>query len=188
MSILDGMPRSEAELIGAMEVAAPLVQEMLEKMTLPPGAQNILELLRKGLSLADIYGITKEERDALFARGCHLLRAGDIKGARDWLTALYQLEPLDERAIYAIALSHQMEGNYSLAAKLYVFFIALDATNPEGHLRLGECFLSAREYDLARESFHLAQEQCSRGTGTPEAAAHAAKMLAHVREHKAPAA
>jgi tetratricopeptide (TPR) repeat protein len=185
MSILDGMPRSQAELQEFLELAIPLTQKLFDAMDLPPEAKSILDLMGKGLSLADIYGLTREERDAMFVRGCQFVQAGDIEKARDWFMFLHQLDPLDARVIYAIAAIYQTRGDVSRAAKLYVHFIALNATNPEGHLRLAECFLSAREYELAVEHFRIAGVLCERGYGNAAAAELAAKMLAHANERRA---
>jgi tetratricopeptide (TPR) repeat protein len=185
MSILDGMPSSQAEFHEILELAAPIAQRVIDAMNLSPKAQSIMKLMREGMSLADICGITKEERDALFMKGCNLLRAGNIQEGRDWLTFVHHLEPLDARVIYAIAASYQAEGNVAVAGKLYVHFIALNAANPEGHLRLGECFLSAREYDLAIEHFQIAKDLCERGHGDASAADLAVRLLVHACEKQA---
>jgi tetratricopeptide (TPR) repeat protein len=185
MSLIDGMPRSQAELQNMLESAAPMFAQVLDAAGLSPKAKSILDLMAQGLSLADICDITSEERDAMFVRGCRLIQAGDIEKGRGWLTFLHQLEPMDARVIYAIALTYQTEGNIRAAAQCYVHFIARDATNPEGHLRLGECFLSAREYDHAIEHFQIAKHQCELGKGDAAAASHAAKMLVHAHEKRA---
>jgi tetratricopeptide (TPR) repeat protein len=185
MSIIDGMPRSQDELQKMLGLAAPMVEQMIDAADLSPKARSILDLMAQGLSLADICDITSEERDAMFIKGCRLIQAGDLERARDWLGFLHQLEPMDARVVYAIALTYQTEGNIRTAAQCYVHFIARDATNPEGHLRLGECFLSSREYDHAIEHFQIAKHQCELGKGDAAAATHAAKMLAHASEKRA---
>jgi tetratricopeptide (TPR) repeat protein len=185
MSIIDGMLRSEAELHNVLELAAPIVEQMIGAAGLSPKAQSILDLMAQGLSLADICDITSEQRDAMFIKGCRLIQAGDIEKARDWLMFLHQLEPMDAKVVYAIALTYQTEGNIRAAAQCYVHFIARNATNPEGHLRLGECFLSAREYDHAIEHFQIAKYQCELGKGDAAAASHAVKMLTHANEKRA---
>ena len=182
MSILDGLPRSAAEAQKILELTGPMVQRVFNSMDLTPKQRSMLDLLNKGFSLADIYGLTQDERDAMFAKGCQLVQAGDIEKARDWLIFLHQLDPLDARIIYVIAVTYQTQGNFSLAAKLYIFFIARDATNPEGYLRLGECLLSARDYGTAADCFQFARTQCERGKGDAVAAEHATKMLAHALE------
>jgi tetratricopeptide (TPR) repeat protein len=176
MSILDGMPSSEADLKKAMEFVAPHIDKMIAESGLTEREQSVFELMKEGLSLGDIYGITKEQRDALLVHAGRFLKAGDIQKARDILLKVYQFEPTDERAIYALATTFQLEGNFSAAGKLYLAFLALDATNPEGHLRLGECFLGAKEYDNAESEFRIARNFAS-SAGDAACIAHATKML-----------
>ena len=117
MSILDGLPTSEAELRQAILIAAPLVNKMFDDLKLPPGAQQALKLMEEGLSIADIAGITKKQRDAILMQGGHLLRLGEIGKARDVFFQLYRIEPTDERTVYALATTYQLEGNFAAAAK-----------------------------------------------------------------------
>jgi tetratricopeptide (TPR) repeat protein len=182
MSILDGLPASLAETQKAFELAMPLVETMLDSMDITSSQRQIFELLKHGHSLADIHGLTQDDRDAMFVRGCQLVQSGEIEKGRDWLMFVHQLDPRDARVIYVIAVTYQTQGNFSLAARLYVCFIALDPAHPEGYLRLGECLLSAREYEAAVDCFRFAREQCARGKGNAAAAEHAAKMLAHAQE------
>lgn len=176
MSILDGMPNNEAELKAAMEFAAPILDKTMAELKFPERAASVMELLKEGLSLGDIMGLKKEHRDALLVQAGRLLKAGEIAKARDALIVLYQLEPLDERTIYMLATTYQIEGDLTAAGKLYVVFLALDATNPEGHLRLGECFLSAKEFENAEQSFSMAKT-FAKSAGDAQCAAHADKML-----------
>jgi tetratricopeptide (TPR) repeat protein len=179
VSILDGMP-SAAKIKEVIEYAMPIAKNMIEAMGGGPKEQRILELMQQGMTLAEIYGLTQDDCDAIYARAHQLLQAGDVEKGRHLLSLLAQLDPFDMRVVYAFALIHQEEGNVSAAAKLYMRFLALDPTNVDAHLRIGECFLSAREYDNAIERFKFAREQCDLGKGSPEAAAHADKMLAHI--------
>lgn len=180
-SILDGMPSNPAELNEALKFANPLIEQVLEKMELTERQRDAIELMKEGLSLADILGFTKQHRDAMLVQGARLLQSGDVKKARDAFTTLYQLEPMDERVIYMLANTHQVDGDFETAGKLYITFLALDATNPEGYLRLGECFLGAKEYSNAQDTFEIAMNTARR-QNDEKAAAHAEKMLAVVRE------
>jgi tetratricopeptide (TPR) repeat protein len=181
-SILDGLPRSEAEARKALEATAPAIDELFAAMDLSANQRLVLDLLKKGHLLADIYGLTHEEREAMFARGCHLVQAGEIEKGRDWLMFVHQLNPRDARVVYVIAVTYQAQGNFSLAGKLFAYFIALNATNPEGYLRLGECLLSAQEYERAVDCFAFAKDQCASGKGDAAAAAHADKMFTYALE------
>jgi tetratricopeptide (TPR) repeat protein len=187
MSILDGLPTSEAELKTAIEIAEPYVQKMFDDLNLPPAAKQAVELMKEGLSLADIAGITKQQRDALLAQGGHLLQLGEVGKARDVFIQLYKLEPSDERTVYALATTYQIEGDFATAAKLYVLFMALDGTNPEGPLRLGECLLGAKEYEKA-EGFFVVAEKFAEHARDAACKQHAVKMIEITRERRAAAA
>lgn len=187
MSILDGMPKTEAELKKVFDIAGAASAHVIQGMELSERQQSIIDLMKEGMSLADILGISKEHRDALLVQGGRFLQLGEIQKARDTLTVLYQMEPMDERVIYALATSFQLEGNFKAAGQLYVHFLALDATNPDGFLRLGECFLGAKEYEDAKGSFEKGFELATRKNDSRRAD-HARKMLAIVAERASSAA
>jgi tetratricopeptide (TPR) repeat protein len=183
-SILDGLPGSEQEMRDVFKLAEPIIKTGLEELKLSPKRQSILDLVKEGLSLADIADISKEEREAMLLQGYKFIKQGDLNKAEDWLWGVYQLDQLDDRVIYALAVTIQAKGDFARAAKLFVVFLALDATNAEGYLRLGECFLSAKEYDNAQGCFRVAEAECNRGNGNAQAAAHAKQMLAYVAERR----
>src|SRR5262245_19810776 len=109
MSILDGLPRSAAEVQKALELTKPMVERVLNSMDLPPKQRGILDLIDQGATFADIYGLTKDELDAMFVEGCQLAHAGEIEKARDWLMFVHQLDPLDARVVYVLAVTYQTE-------------------------------------------------------------------------------
>ncbi|WP_375453309.1 tetratricopeptide repeat protein [uncultured Methylobacterium sp.] len=157
--------------------SSTIVEHVLGLATMSPRARSIIDAMKGGLSLADIAKISKEERDALLVQGIRQMQSGDVAGAQNTLTTLHYLEPLDERVIYALATTYQTQGNYAAAGKLYVTFVALDATNPDGYLRLGECFLAATEFDRARACFEVGKGE-ARDAGRLDLVAHADRMLA----------
>ncbi|RVU14209.1 tetratricopeptide repeat protein [Methylobacterium oryzihabitans] len=177
MSILDGMPQSDADMKFIVASASTIVETVLGLSAKTPRAQSILEAMREGLSLADILKIPKEERDALLAQGIRQMQVGDVAGAQATLTTLYYLEPLDARAIYALATTYQAQGNYGAAGKLYAGFLALDATNADGYLRLAECFMANRETEQARACFEVGKGEAV-SAGQADRVAHADRMLA----------
>jgi tetratricopeptide (TPR) repeat protein len=182
MSILDGMPKSPAEVTAVLELAVPLIDRCLGSIDLSPKSKEVVELLKQGLSIADIYGITKEERDALLHKGYQYIHAGKLEKARDWLLGVYQIETLDPRVHYALGVTFQLQGDVERAAKLFICSIALNADNPEGYLRLGECLLVAGEHTPAIECFKLAKKLSETSEVYAKAAAHASKMLEHANE------
>jgi tetratricopeptide (TPR) repeat protein len=185
MSILDGMPKTPAELEQATDYANAVATQFFAKAKFTEKQEEILDLVRRGIFFGEIMGITPEHKDAMLAEGIKLIQLGERKKARDVLLQLYIFDPLDARSIYAMATSYQLDGEFAGAAKLYVQYLALDATSPDGHLRLGECFLAAQEFDNAFSCFETAEELARRGHGNPGCAEHAAKMLSIVSAHRA---
>jgi tetratricopeptide (TPR) repeat protein len=179
------MPSTEAEMKNAMELAAKVVELSMPRLKFTPKQQSVIDLVKEGMSLADILDITQEERDAMFVQGAQLIQHGELRKARDVLSLLYHLEPLDARVIYALAMTFQLEGDLARAAKLYVQFLALDATNADGSLRLGECHLAAKEFDTAAGCFRVAIAECDRGHGNAATRARAVQLLNHVRQSAA---
>jgi thioredoxin-like negative regulator of GroEL len=185
MPILDGMPSSVAELNDAMGAAGPLVERILGEGKFTPKQQSVIDLVKGGMSLGDILKITKEEREVMYVQGCRLIQVGEVVQARNLLTVLYMFDPLEARVIYALATTFQLQGDVAHAAKLYVQFLALDATNADGYLRLGECHLTAGELQAAAGLFRAAKGEADRGNGTPATAERAAQLLKHVEERTA---
>lgn len=182
MSIIDGLPSTIEELQRAMNFAVPIVSNVLAKMNLTPRQRSIINLMNEGVPLADILEISKQQRDAIFLKGCQLFQFKEYERARDLLTVLYQLQPLDARVIYLLAAIFQVQGDVATAAKLLIYFLALDATNPDGYLRLGECFLAAKEFDKAASTFRAAVGLCENGRGSPQNLEHGRRMLAYLEE------
>lgn len=176
MSILDGMISNQADLDAALVKAAPMAAEMFSKLQLNERTRSAIDLMNEGLSLGDIVGIKKDHRDALLVTAGRLMQAGDLAKAKDTLMMLHIIEPLDERSLYMLAAVSQLQGDFATAAKLYIQFLALDATNPEGYLRLGECLLGAQEFKEARDTFETAREM-ARAAGNVKAAETATRMM-----------
>ena len=115
------------------------------------------ELIRQGHAPADILGLTKAHRDAIMMLGYRAMQAGNVQKARD------------------------------VAAKLFVQYLALDATCAKGHLRLGECFLTAQELERAASCFRVAEAEAERGNGDDNTRRRAEKLLAICEERIATA-
>ena len=187
MALLDGIPSNAKEMTNAMELGDKVFELAQPKLNLTPKAQSVLDLMKEGLSLGDVLEITEEERNAMFAQGCKLVQLGDLQKARALLSQLYLFEPLDARVIYMLGVIFQLQGDLATAAKIYVQFLALDATNADGYLRLGECHLAAKENDLALGLLRTAKAECDRGHGTPATRERAAQLLAHLEQAAAKA-
>jgi tetratricopeptide (TPR) repeat protein len=175
MSILDGMIQSEVDPKALIGILGPIAEQLFEKI----GAGSPYgELIREGHSPADILGLTQSHRDAFVIHGYRAMQAGNIEKARDFFMLLQFIEPLDNRAAYGLGVTYQAEGKVDIAAKLFVQYLALDATCAKGYLRLGECFLTAKELDKAASCFRIAQAEAERGNGDDNTRRRAEKLLA----------
>jgi tetratricopeptide (TPR) repeat protein len=178
MSILNSRFTDAEMMEGAIKESNAFVEQVLEKTGLDERQQSILELLGEGLSLGDIMGIKKEHRDVLINQAAIFIQAGELDKARDILGQIIQFEPTEERALYLSGIVFQLQSDLERAAFCYLQFLALDATNPEGYLRLGECLMSAGEYENARHALDSALEFAREGKGRPGNAEQAENLLA----------
>ena len=175
MSILKGLFSRADTADDAMELAARLLEKSIPE--LDANTRRIVERLGSAATLGDAIGITDEQRGALLDLGCRLVQFGKLDDAFAILLRLVQLDPLDERATYALGVIFQLRGELQKAAQMYLYFLALDATNPAGYLRLGECLLRAGEHEEACKAFRTARDFAKEGKGQPGDAAEAARML-----------
>ncbi|MBC8130164.1 MAG: hypothetical protein H7Y08_07555 [Rhizobiaceae bacterium] len=176
MSILNSAYTDKALMEGAMVYAAEKVTEMLPN--LDEKSRRLIELTADGTTLGDALGITKAQKQALLDTGCRLIQVGELEKATDILLRLNQLDPLDERSLYALGTICQLRGELEKAAALYIQFLAQDATNPLGYLRLGECLMAAREYDDAYGALHAARVFAAEGKGQPGTLEEVERLMA----------
>jgi tetratricopeptide (TPR) repeat protein len=182
MSILDGIAEQTKRFESALEHAAVVTDCALE---LPEFKNNqIVELMKEGLSLGDIADIPVEQYDALFSAAGTLLASGNIAQARDMYWMLCRLQPLEERFTYGLAASYQLDGDMRSAGRLYTMYLALNATCIDGRLRLAECFFGAGEHQRALEMFHSAASQ-AREDGADDKLDYANRMFALVQAAQA---
>ena len=179
MGLLDGMPTSLADVQRSSMATAGLLARLFERHPdLPPRFEAACKAMVEGQTPAMVIGLDRKEIDALLALGGKYLQVGQIEQSKEWLSLVCTLDPLEQRALYLLGVACQTSGEYGLAAQMYIRFLALDATNPEGYLRLGECFLANAEPDQARGCFEMAGHLCGKGHGTDKAREHAERMLA----------
>ncbi|MCP8939514.1 tetratricopeptide repeat protein [Alsobacter sp. SYSU M60028] len=189
MSILDkaaGPPVSKDELVKALTAMGPTFQSLLDSDVFDARTKSIIELLGKGLSLADIFEIPADQRHRLLAKGAGMAAAGDLAGAAKIIELVTMLEPLDEKALLALGTILSLQGRYEQAVGALLRCLALDALNAEAYLRLGECLMKAGEADKAAEAFTLAGIHASGPSG--EATAARAAELARLCARSATAA
>ncbi|MEM8797308.1 MAG: hypothetical protein AAGE61_17240 [Pseudomonadota bacterium] len=182
MSILDMGTHKQEQIVEAIKAAAPIVQEALDKTGLQD--KEFVKMMQQGISPADIIGLTEEELNALFTMGIQFMNAGQVEKARDIFETLTMLNQDDNRFTYALATTHQVDGNFSLAAKLYMMFLAMEATNVEGYLRVSECLMGAKEFDEAIDTCEIAIALVPE-YGTDAQKAHAEGLIATINDIKA---
>ncbi|MEM8575990.1 MAG: hypothetical protein AAGF48_15380, partial [Pseudomonadota bacterium] len=162
-SILDDMTFPDVNDEKQLEVVSFMLKKLLEGDENTPGLGEVtgttktLEKVMEGLTLAEALDLSEEHLEAMYAVAHGYLVAGEPKKAKEAFTQLIQLNPLYERFLYGAGVACQMLGHHAVAAKIYINFLAFDATNPEGYLRLGECFLAADELDESHGAFSAAK-------------------------------
>lgn len=151
MSILD---QAINDMKAAQE-SAGFAEQMIGRMlpALDENVREILEASRGGLAPGDVVGVTRDQKEALLDLGCRLTQLERLDDAAAVLLRLVQFDPLEERALYALGVVCQLRGEPEKAVRLYLQFLALDATNPLGYLRLGECLLAAGDHPQAHDAF-----------------------------------
>jgi Flp pilus assembly protein TadD len=143
-----------------------------------PVVRNMME----GLTLAQSMGLTRDDLEVLYAASFRQLTAGNFAGAVDAFGYLVMIDPLHAPNHYCLGVAWQGMGRIAEAEREFVNFLALDATNPDGYLRLGECYLHRGASDLAQEAFELAEAECRNGHGDDITLNEARAKLALVKK------
>ena len=176
MSILDqtGFAGNDPEVV--MKAAADFMA-MIERDVDLGEAAPLLQGLKEGLTIAQTLGISRDELEVIYAVGFNLLNNGELDKAKDVFTQLVMMDGIEAKYQYCLGYVFQQQGDIQTAAKMYINFLALDATNPEGYLRLGECLLAAGEKDEAANAFRVAEAEAAKGNGSVDALALARHNL-----------
>ena len=178
MGLLDSMPATAEAYKAQFDAATDQMTAYFDRHPGTPAEQAIRAQLQSGLTAGTVLGLTKAHRDVILKQGLTALQVRDVATAREWLMFALTLDPLEERAMYGLGVIAQGEGDLTSAARYFVHFLALDATNPQGFLRLGECFLANDEIEEAQAAFQAAVDLGEAGHGGASALAHARRMLA----------
>lgn len=143
---------------------------------------RIVKGMRDGLTAAQAMGLTRDELSALYAMGFQKLNAGEAAQAQDVFLWLTLIDPLHAPNIYCLGVTLQIQDKAAEAADCFLRFLALDATNPVGYLRYGECKLLLGDPKAAREAFELAEAECLNGHGDEITLSDARSKLAALEE------
>lgn len=178
MSILESHPLLKIDMESAAKSVPMFLDAVMKSLELED--TPYYQAVRAGATPAAALGLDQRHIEALYQQGYDLLAVGDIEKSRGVLTTLLQLDPSEERGVYALAATYQMEGRFDVAAQIYTTFITMDATNPDGYLRLGECLDALGETENAAGCYEIAVGEAERGHGSPESLMQArAKWAAH---------
>ncbi|MEO9530023.1 tetratricopeptide repeat protein [Roseibium sp.] len=180
MSILDLGFQSGDDFINSLNLAAPMIEDILKDSGL--SENNRVKLMQAGYSPKEILDLSDREMDALFQSGYQAMGVGDLQAAEDVFTTLCRLDSLDARFPFALAATLQLQGRYATAAKLYVVALGLNATHVDAYVRLGECLIEAREFDQAQEVLEIALALTEKGHGDEEARSQAESLIAQISE------
>lgn len=121
--------------------------------------------LEMGLTMAQSMGLTRDDLDVIYAMGFQKLTGADFKAAEDVFAYLVMIDPLHAPNHYCLGVSRQAQARHDEAEMAFLGFLAMDATNPVGYLRLGECRQAQGDRKMALEAFSLAEAECLKGHG-----------------------
>lgn len=181
MAILDTPYQTAAEMTAACEAMAPLMQEFLDKEAISPRLRSVLDLMAEGMSLAQILEISPRHLDALFIEASNYLKTGHVAEAQPLFELLVRLDPLAARSVYGLALCTELSGDIERAGKLYIQFLALDATHVDGYMRLATCLKAEGNLSEAEACFGTAANLARAGHGSDKQAADADAAAAALR-------
>lgn len=178
MGLLDDVTRSVKSFQRNAEAGVKAMPAFFAQNNASPQVAAIAARYASGEPVSVMLGLEKGHRDAIVKQGLQYLQISRLDEAHDWLSFALLADPLDERALYGLGVVAQLRSDVKAAANYFIHFIALDATNPDGLLRLGECLLANRETDAAVSSFKGAIALCEAGYGQPRQLANAQALLA----------
>ncbi|MFP7674921.1 hypothetical protein ACG74X_16345 [Marivita sp. S0852] len=156
MALLDDLPFEGTDPQEVAELVAPLLETVEHSMDEDNPLRDRLQRMRNGETPAQIMGLTADDLDVLYGMGIRQIQAGELDKAKATFQHLGQIDPLEARHRYCLGLVLQLQGALQPAAHMFLQFLALDATNPDGYMRLGELHLAADELDMAGEFFRQA--------------------------------
>lgn len=178
MGLLNDLQMSPEETKRQNEGFATFLRGFLAENAVSPEFKAACEGVLAGDTVGTVLGLETPHRDAIVAQGYKYLQLQRLDEAKDWLSLALAAEPLDERALYGLGVIAQMQGDLKRAVRALLQFQALDATNPDGLLRLGECLYANRELEEAGNCFTGVLRLVEAGYGAPRHRAYAERMLA----------
>lgn len=167
---------AEKSKLETLKMATTMVAEFLAETGLD--SDPIIKEMMEGQTAAQAMGLTRDELEVLYAAGFNQLNAGEFATAREAFTYLCMIDSLEAKNYYCLGMAHQLEGAPEKAAPVFINFLALDATNPHGYLRYGECLMAQGERSEALDAFRVALAEAEKNDRDPAAAAEARAKIA----------
>lgn len=138
---------------------------------------QVREATAEAQTIAQLRGLSREDLEVLYTYGFNMIGSGKLQQAEDIFINLCMIDPLEAKNHYCLGVVRQMQKRWHFAAEDFNRFLAMDATNPEGYLRIGECERALGRHDSARDYFETALAHAEKGRGPDTAVAEAKKAL-----------
>lgn len=130
-----------------------------------PAFQRVLA----GETIAQAKGLTRADLEVLYAYGFRFIANRDTKRAEEVFVHLCMIDPLQAKNHYCLGIVRQMQEQWDAAIDDFARFCALDATNPDGYLRIGECLTAKGDRVQARQAYNVALREARKGRGPKNA-------------------
>lgn len=112
-------------------------------------AEIILEHLNNGAILADVMGITPEQREAIYTMGHFQYSQGKFNDAMKFFRFLLFHDQFDLRAIFGVGCCLQMQGDYKNAQIFLGMTVMMEPSNPASGVQFAECLLMDKKKNEA---------------------------------------
>lgn len=130
-----------------------------------------------GQTIAQAKGLTRADLETIYAFGFRCITTGDVDRAETIFMQLCLIDPLEAKNHYCLGVVRQMKQQWDVAIDDFARFCALDATNPDGYLRIGECLTAKGDRAQARDVFEVALLEARKGHGPKNAVEQAERAL-----------
>ena len=156
--------------------------EMAMKILADAGLDKDPKLLAvlDGQTIAQAKGLTRADLEVLYAYGFGFITNGDTRRAEEVFVQLCMIDPLVGKNHYCLGIIRQMNQQWDAAIDDFARFCAMDATNPEGYLRIGECLVAKGDHTGAGQAFNVALREARKGRGPKNAVEQAERALANL--------
>lgn len=131
-----------------------------------------------GQTIAQVKGLSRDDLEVLYAYAFRFLANGDLRKAEDGFSYLCLIDPLVAKNHYCLGVARQMQEKWDMAVDDFARFCALDATNPEGYLRIGECLTAKGDQVAASQAYNVALREARKGNGPANAVEQVERAIA----------